>query len=113
MHLSGELLKMMTGAAHRRCAYKGSGPVATDVLGGQVPLGIVDVPSAIANVKAGKLRALAVTTKQRISAAARRADVRGSRRAGLRVDRLVRRRRAGRHAERRSSNDSMPRSSAR
>jgi tripartite-type tricarboxylate transporter receptor subunit TctC len=39
------------------------------VLGGQVPLGVVDVPSAIANVKAGKLRALAVTTKRRISAA--------------------------------------------
>jgi tripartite-type tricarboxylate transporter receptor subunit TctC len=49
--------------------YKGSGPVSADVLGGQVPLGVVDVPSAIANVKAGKLRALAVTTKRRISAA--------------------------------------------
>jgi tripartite-type tricarboxylate transporter receptor subunit TctC len=39
------------------------------VLGGQVPLGVVDVPSAIAHVKSGKLRALAVTTKRRISAA--------------------------------------------
>ena len=68
MHLSGELLKMMTNAPLIAVAYKGSGPVATDVLGGQVPLGIVDVPSAIANVKAGRIRALAVTTKQRISA---------------------------------------------
>ena len=68
MHLSGELLKMMTKAPLIAVAYKGSGPVATDVLGGQVPLGIVDVPSAIANVKAGRIRALAVTTKQRISA---------------------------------------------
>ena len=68
MHLSGELLKMMTNTPLIAVAYKGSGPVATDVLGGQVPLGIVDVPSAIANVKAGKIRALAVTTKQRISA---------------------------------------------
>jgi tripartite-type tricarboxylate transporter receptor subunit TctC len=68
MHLSGELLKMMTNAPLIPVAYKGSGPVATDVLGGQVPLGVVDVPSALANVKAGKLRALAVTTRQRISA---------------------------------------------
>jgi tripartite-type tricarboxylate transporter receptor subunit TctC len=43
--------------------------VATDVLGGQVPLGFVDVPSSIANVRAGRLRALAVTTRERISAA--------------------------------------------
>jgi len=68
MHLSGELLKMMANAPLIAVAYKGSGPVATDVLGGQIPLGIVDVPAALANVKAGKLRALAVTTKQRISA---------------------------------------------
>jgi len=69
MHLSGELLKMMANAPLLAVAYKGSGPVATDVLGGQVPLGIVDVPSAIAHVKAGKMRALAVTTKRRITAA--------------------------------------------
>src|SRR4051812_42759937 len=69
MHLSGELLKMMTNAPLLPVAYKGSGPVATDVLGGQVPLGIVDVPSAIANVKAGRLRALGVTTRRRIEAA--------------------------------------------
>jgi tripartite-type tricarboxylate transporter receptor subunit TctC len=66
MHLSGELLKMMSGAELVPIAYKGSGPVSADVLGGQVPLGIVDVPSAIANVKAGKLRALAVTTSRRL-----------------------------------------------
>jgi tripartite-type tricarboxylate transporter receptor subunit TctC len=67
MHLSGELLKMMSGAELVPIAYKGSAPVSADVLGGQVPLGIVDVPSAIANVKAGKLRALAVTTTRRIA----------------------------------------------
>ena len=69
MHLSGELLKMMAGIDLLAVAYKGSGPVAADVLGGQVPLGVVDVPSAIANVKAGKIRALGVTTARRISAA--------------------------------------------
>jgi tripartite-type tricarboxylate transporter receptor subunit TctC len=69
MHLSGELFKMMAGIDLLAVAYKGSGPVAADVLGGQVPLGMVDVPSAIANVKAGRIRALGVTTARRISAA--------------------------------------------
>lgn len=69
MHLAGELLNMMAGIKVQAVPYKGSGPVSADVLGGQVQLGVVDVPSAIANVKAGKLRALAVTTKRRISAA--------------------------------------------
>ena len=69
MHLSGELLKMMAGIDLLAVPYKGSGPVAADVLGGQIQLGVVDVPSAIANVKAGKLKALAVTTARRISAA--------------------------------------------
>ena len=69
MHLSGELLNMLAGVKIQAVPYKGSGPVSADVLGGQVPLGVVDVPSAIAHVRAGKLRALAVTSKQRISAA--------------------------------------------
>jgi tripartite-type tricarboxylate transporter receptor subunit TctC len=69
MHLSGELLNMLAGVKIQSVPYKGSGPVSADVLGGQVPLGVVDVPSAISNVKAGKVRALAVTSKQRISAA--------------------------------------------
>jgi len=69
MHLAGELLNMMGKVQIQAVPYKGSGPVSSDVLGGQVPLGVVDVPSSIANVKAGKLRALAVTSRQRISAA--------------------------------------------
>ena len=69
MHLSGELLNMLAGTKIQAVPYKGSGPVSTDVLGGQVPLGVVDVPSAIAHVRAGKVRALAVTSKKRISAA--------------------------------------------
>jgi len=69
MHLAGELFNVMAKVKVQGVPYKGSGPVAADVLGGQVPLGVVDVPSAIANVRAGKLRALAVTAKRRISAA--------------------------------------------
>ena len=69
MHLAGELLNMMARVKIQPVPYKGSGPVSTDVLGGQVPLGVVDVPSAISHVKAGKMRALAVTSKRRIAAA--------------------------------------------
>ncbi|HEX6267076.1 MAG TPA: tripartite tricarboxylate transporter substrate binding protein, partial [Burkholderiales bacterium] len=69
MHLSGELLNMLAGVKIQSVPYKGSGPVAADVLGGQVPLGVVDVPSSLSNVRAGKVRALAVTSKRRISAA--------------------------------------------
>ncbi len=69
MHLSGELLNMLAGVRIQSVPYKGSGPVSADVLGGQVPLGVVDVPSSLSNVRAGKLRALAVTSKRRISAA--------------------------------------------
>ena len=69
MHMAGELLKMMAAVNLQAVPYKGSGPVSADVLAGQVPLGVVDVPSAIAHVRAGKMRALAVTTKRRIAAA--------------------------------------------
>jgi tripartite-type tricarboxylate transporter receptor subunit TctC len=69
MHLSGELINLMAAVQLQAVPYKGSGPVASDVLGGQVPLGITDVPSALANVKAGKIKAIAVTTKRRIVAA--------------------------------------------
>ena len=46
--------------------YKGSGPAALDVLAGQVPLGIVDLPSALQHIRAGKLVAIAVTSPQRL-----------------------------------------------
>jgi tripartite-type tricarboxylate transporter receptor subunit TctC len=69
MHLAGELFNAMAGIRLQPVPYKGSGPVSTDVLAGQVPLGVVDVPSAIAHVRAGRMRALAVTSKRRIAAA--------------------------------------------
>lgn len=69
MHLAGELLNMLGNVRIQVIPFKGSGPVSAAVLGNQVPYGVVDVPSAIANVRAGKLRALAITSKQRISAA--------------------------------------------
>jgi tripartite-type tricarboxylate transporter receptor subunit TctC len=69
MHLAGELLNMLGHVNIQVIPFKGSGPVAAAVLGNQVPYGVVDVPAAIANVRAGKLRALAVTSRQRVSAA--------------------------------------------
>ncbi len=69
MHLAGELLNMLGGVKIQSVPFKGSGPVSAAVLGNQVAYGVVDVTSAISNVRAGKLRALAVSSKQRISAA--------------------------------------------
>lgn len=69
MHLAGELLNMLAELKIQSVPFKGSGPVSAAVLGNQIQLGVVDVPSALANVRAGKLRALAVTSKQRIAVA--------------------------------------------
>ena len=69
MHLSGELFKLMAKVQMVNVPYKGSGPAAVDTLSGQLPLAVVDVASALAQVKAGKLKAIAVTSAKRISAA--------------------------------------------
>ena len=69
MHLSGELFKLMAKVQMVNVPYKGSGPAAQDTLGGQLPLAVVDVASALAQVKAGRLKALAVTSAKRIAAA--------------------------------------------
>jgi tripartite-type tricarboxylate transporter receptor subunit TctC len=68
MHLSVQLLKQIAGIDLAEVAYRGSGPVALDVIGGQVPLGMLDLPSVLQHVKAGKVRALAVTGEQRLPA---------------------------------------------
>ena len=65
IHLSGELFKMMTGLKMTHVPYKGSAPMLTDLLGGQVQVTFDNLPSSIGHIKAGKLRALAVTTATR------------------------------------------------
>jgi len=65
IHLSGELFKMMTGVQMVHVPYKGSAPMLTDLLGGQVQVTFDNMPSSIAHIKAGKLRALGVTTAER------------------------------------------------
>ncbi|HYF42180.1 MAG TPA: tripartite tricarboxylate transporter substrate-binding protein, partial [Ramlibacter sp.] len=66
MHLSAALFSQMADVKLVEVPYKGSGPVALDVLGNQVPLGVVDLPSALQHIKAGKLTAYAVTSPQRL-----------------------------------------------
>lgn len=65
IHLSGELFKMMTGLKMTHIPYKGSAPMLTDLLSDQVQVTFDNLPSSIGHIRAGKLRALAVTTAQR------------------------------------------------
>ena len=65
IHLSGELFKMMTGVQMVHVPYKGSAPMLQDLLAGQVQVTFDNLPSSIAHIKAGKLRALGVTTEKR------------------------------------------------
>jgi tripartite-type tricarboxylate transporter receptor subunit TctC len=64
-HIAGELLKLKTGGDIVHVPYKGGGPAVADTLSGQVELLIVTMPAAMAQVRAGKLRPLAVTTSKR------------------------------------------------
>ncbi|WP_459618256.1 Bug family tripartite tricarboxylate transporter substrate binding protein [Bordetella sp. 2513F-2] len=67
-HLAAERFKHVAGVEVLHVPYKGSGPAMTDLMGGQV-LGMIEtVPAAQANIKAGKLRALAVTAGERAAA---------------------------------------------
>jgi tripartite-type tricarboxylate transporter receptor subunit TctC len=68
LHVSGELFKMMTGVNMIHVPYRGAGPMLIDLLGGQVQVTFDPMPSSIEYVRAGKLRALAVTTSIRSEA---------------------------------------------
>jgi tripartite-type tricarboxylate transporter receptor subunit TctC len=66
MHLSAALFSQMADVKMVEVPYKGSGPAALGVLAGNVPLAVVDLPSALQQIKAGKLIAYAVTSPQRL-----------------------------------------------
>ena len=68
-HLGLELFKMMAHVDMVHIPYKGAGPAVADLLGGQVSVAVVSVSSAQTNIKAGRLRALGVTSAQRFSGA--------------------------------------------
>ena len=67
-HLAGELFKVLAGIDMVGIVYKGGGPALTDVMGGQIPAFFAGVASGAAQIKAGKLRALGVTTTRRTAA---------------------------------------------
>lgn len=67
MHLSTALFEQMADIKLTQVPYRGSGPAAMDVLSGQVPLALVDLPASLQHIKAGKLVAYAVTSPQRLA----------------------------------------------
>ena len=66
-HLYGELLKSLAGVAMTHVPYKGTVPAITDVVAGHIQVLFSDVPPALPLIKAGKVRALGVTTAKRIA----------------------------------------------
>src|SRR5215475_2319635 len=68
VHLSGELFKMMTGVEMTNIPYKGSVPALTDLIAGTVQVIFDNMPPSLPHIRAGKLRALAVTTATRSEA---------------------------------------------
>jgi tripartite-type tricarboxylate transporter receptor subunit TctC len=64
-HMTGELFKSRAGIDLVHVPYKGSGPGMTDLLGGQVPLMVDSLASALPHIKSGKIKVIAVTTAQR------------------------------------------------
>ena len=64
-HLAGELLKAEAKVDLVHVPYKGAAPAVNDLLGGQVQMGIFDVPVLLGHIRSGKLRALALTSGER------------------------------------------------
>jgi tripartite-type tricarboxylate transporter receptor subunit TctC len=67
-HLIGTQFENLTGTQIGHIPYKGSGPLATDLIGGQITMSFDTVTPVLPHIKAGKLKALAVTTARRSSA---------------------------------------------
>ncbi len=66
LHLAGELLKSKAGVDMMHIPYKGGNALITDVMSGQIQVAFLAIPSVVAQVQAGKLRALAVSTPERV-----------------------------------------------
>jgi tripartite-type tricarboxylate transporter receptor subunit TctC len=67
-HVAGELFKMMTGVDMVHVPYRGVAPATTDLLGGRIHVLFDTLPAAIQNIRAGKIRGLAVTSRKRSDA---------------------------------------------
>jgi tripartite-type tricarboxylate transporter receptor subunit TctC len=68
IHLAGELFKTMAGVYMVHFPYRGSGPALMDLVGGTTDVMFDNLPSSLPHIKAGKLKALAVTSRQRSAA---------------------------------------------
>ena len=68
-HLAGELLNVLAGIELVHVPYKGGGPALIDLMAGRVPVMVSSLPAALPQIKAGKVRALAVTSAKRASSA--------------------------------------------
>ena len=64
--MAGELFNLMTGVKIVHVTYRGTGPALTDLLGGRLQVMFDNLPSSLEHVRAGRLRALAVTTTARV-----------------------------------------------
>ena len=64
-HLAGEIFKTVAGVQLTHIPYKGAAPAMADLLGGQVPIVFDPIPTSLAHVRAGKLKALGITSAQR------------------------------------------------
>jgi len=68
-HMAGEMFGVLTGTSAIHVPYKGGAPAATDTIGGQIDYYFAGMPVGLAQYKGGKMRALAVTSKERFSGA--------------------------------------------
>lgn len=66
LHLSGEMFNRMAGTKMAHVPYRGAGPAMNDLVGGQIPVMFDNLPSSAEFIKSDKIRALAITTKQRV-----------------------------------------------
>ncbi|MCC6531457.1 MAG: tripartite tricarboxylate transporter substrate binding protein [Burkholderiales bacterium] len=87
-HLAGEMFTSATGVKLQHIPYKGAAPAMNDLLGGQVKLGFPSLPPATPHVRAGKLKAIAVTTLKRSAALPEVPTVAESGYAGFSVDNM-------------------------
>jgi tripartite-type tricarboxylate transporter receptor subunit TctC len=67
-HLAGELLKAEAKVDMMHIPYKGAAPAVTDLVGGQVQMGVFDVPVVLPHIRSGALKAIAITSGSRVSA---------------------------------------------
>ena len=65
-HFAAEMFKKMAGVDVVHIPYKGAAPILTDLIGGQVPIAVISASPAIAQARAGKLRAIALTGRERL-----------------------------------------------